>query len=164
MQKEILLLFFIAIVTLIVLINLSFTGAAGVRFTGEIVDKDGNPVLTSRYNYWESAEGTVRAVPGKFNKIVAYDETGRFLGEGNMKELSYGLNLRHDWETAEFLILKIGAYDPYRPGSTILVPCTTIPADVIKKNPMLGTQSDLMIDLVCTEMKALEKFSAVGYR
>ena len=166
MKKEMLLLFLVAAVSLLVMLNYSFTGAAvgGLRLQGDITDSLGNPVLTSRYNYWESAEGTVRAIPGKFNKIVAYDQNGRFLGEGQMEQLSYSLNVRSERQGVEIVHLKIGYYDPIRPETSSLVPCTTIAADAFRNLPMAGSQNTLVYDLKCTEMKALEKYSAVGYR
>ncbi len=166
MKKELILVFFVAAVSLVVMMEFSNTGAAvagAVRLNGAIMDGGGRPVLSSRYNYWQSAEGTVRVIPGKFNQIVA-ESNGKIFGEGKMDQIKYSLQLHQDWEQASVLNLKIGFYDPYRPNTNVLVPCVTITKEEINSHPMMGSQHVLVMDLICTEMTALEKISAKGYR
>jgi hypothetical protein len=167
MEKELIFVVLIAAISLIVMMEFSDTGAAvasaGLRLQGSIMDSEGRPVLSSRYNYWQGADSTVRVIPGKFNQIVA-EGNGRIIGEGKMDQIKYSLQLHQDWEQADVLNLKIGFYDPYRPETNVLVPCATITKEEIYSHARMGSQYILVIDLQCTDMTALEKVSARGYR
>ncbi|MEM4263720.1 MAG: hypothetical protein QW666_02380 [Candidatus Woesearchaeota archaeon] len=166
MEKELMFVAFIGIVSLLVMMEFAGTGAAvagAVRLQGSIMDSEGKPVLSSRYNYWQSAEGTVRVIPGKFNQIVA-ESNGVILGEGKMDQISYSLQMHQDWEQADVLNIFVGFYDPWRPETNKLVPCTRITKSEINRHPRMGQQYVLVMDLKCNEMTALEKMSSVGYR
>lgn len=136
-----------------------------LELKGGISDVNGLPLFSTKgTDSWIVGADKIKVTANKFSNIVAVNPAGKVVASGNTENIRYSLKFHSDWDKESEVEILVGFYDPWRPESNRLYPCTKLNVQDFVNDPVVRRQYYKLNDIVCDRISVLEHSQARGFR